>query len=370
MNVSGMRVAFLCSADSFRGSAVSLLHLSFGLAERHAVVRVITGCDAVSEPLRAGGADVTQLRLSGTNWRTAWAVRRELATFGAEVLVVDRPRDLRLGMLATVGSKVALVNRYNSHAPRPPRDLLTRLAYRFVVRDTIFLTHEMSERILAAAPWMRRAAHRVVPEGVCDTQFRPDADAAAAFRARHGLGEAPFVLAVGSLTREKRGEFMLDAVGAVPGAPTLVFCGEGRLRASLEARARDHGIKVRFLGLLAREELRGAYSAAAVMVHACRVETFGLSVLEAMACGCPVVGVRDGGLREVVGLDGYAGLLVDADDTSAMTRAVSSLLSNPELDGKMRVAARERASTRFSLSLMMDGYARALMAAWLLAIYA
>ncbi len=369
MPMNGMRVAFLCSADSFRGSAVSLLHLAQGLASRSAAVRILTGSDEVAGPLRAEGVDVAQLDLSSTSWRTARALRAELAAFDAEVLIVDRPRDLRLGLLATVGSKVALVNRYNSHAPRPPRDFLSRLAYRFRVCDTIFLTHEMARQVLARAPWMRRAAHRVIPEGVCDHQFRPDAREAAAFRARHGLGDEPFLLAVGALTREKRGEFLIDAVRSVPDAPTLVFCGEGPLQESLAAQAELLGVKVCFLGLLPRAKLRGAYSAAAVLVHACAVETFGLSVLEAMACGCAVVGARAGGLLEVVGSDGTAGLLVDADDPGGMALAVNSLLVDAELAGRVRTAARQRAQSRFALSRMSEGYERAVLGAWMLPLY-
>jgi len=369
MPLHGLRVAFLCSADSFRGSAVSLLHLAEGLGSRHAVLRLITDSDALAKPLREAGVEVTQLDLSATSWRTARALRAELAAFDAEVLIVDRPRDLRLGALATVGSKTALVNRYNSHALRPPRDFLTRLAYRFGVRETIFLTLEMSQRVLGLAPWMRRAPHRVIAEGVCDEQFRPDAAAARDFRERYGLDDEPFLLSVGALTREKRGAFLIDAVRAVPDAPTLVFCGEGPLHESLAAQAELLDVKVRFLGLVPRNELRGAYSAAALLVHGCAVETFGLSVLEAMACGCAVVGVRAGGLLEVVGSDGAAGLLVDANDPGEMARAIRRVLGSAELAGAVRIAARQRAQSRFSLSRMSDGYERAVLAAWLLALY-
>lgn len=363
----GLRVAFVCSADSFRGSTVSLKHLAKGLAERSAVVRVFTGAEVVSAPLRAEGVDVEQLDLSHTGWRTARGLRRALAVFGAEVLIVDRPRDLRLGLLATLGTRVALVNRYNSHRPRPPRDILTRLAYQVGVRETIFLTREMAQRILDAAPWMRRVPHCVIPEGVDAEQFRPDASSAAAFRARHGLGDTRFLLAVGALTREKRGEFLVDALSKLPNAPLLLFCGEGPMQESLTARAAALGVSVRFLGIMPRDELRGAYNAASAMVHACAVETFGLSVLEAMACGCPVVGVRAGGLLEVVGTDGEAGTLVDAGDPVEMAQKVREILRDSKLSARVREAARRRARERFELSTMSARYERAALGAWMAA---
>jgi glycosyltransferase involved in cell wall biosynthesis len=332
-------------------------------------VRIITGHEALTKPLRADGIDVTQLDLRSTNLRTALRLRAELKAFGAEVLVVDRPRDLRLGMLATVGSRVALVSRYNSHAPRPPRDLLTRFAYWFGVRHTIFLTHEMANRVLRLAPWMRRATHRVIPEGICLEEFRPDAAAAADFRARHGLGDAPFVLTVGALTKEKRTAMIVDALRGVAAKPTLVLCGEGPMRDKLERHADFFGVPVRFLGQLPRSELRGAYSAATVLAHACDVETFGLSVLEAMACGAPVVGVRSGGLLEVVGTTGDAGLLVEYDDAEAMGTAIDRVLNDPALAARLRVGARARAAEHFALDSMSKGYELAVLGAYLMLVY-
>jgi glycosyltransferase involved in cell wall biosynthesis len=355
-----MRLALLCSADSYRGSAVSFQHLARGLTAHGVAVRMVSGHASVTEPLRAAGADVAQFDLSSTSLGTARRLRAALREFNADVVLVDRPRDLRLGALATVGTRVGLINRYNSHAALPPSDVLTRLAYRVLVRETIFLTQDMATRVLAMAPWMQRAPHRVISEGVSLDDFRPDAAAGAAFRARHSLGDAPFVLTVGALTSEKRIGMIIDAVHRLTDAPPLVICGEGPLREELEMHAEQLEEDVRFLGRLPREELRGAYTAASVVMHACAVETFGLSVLEAMACGAPVVGVRAGGLCEVVGDTGDAGLLVPHDDASAMAHALRDVLRDAALAARLGAGARARATQRFSLETMIDAYERAL----------
>jgi glycosyltransferase involved in cell wall biosynthesis len=361
MIYTGMRVVYLCSADSYRGSAVSFQHLASGITARGAVVRMLTGHEALTVPMRAQGLDVVQLDLRSTNLRTALRLRAELRDFGAEVLVVDRPRDLRLGHLATIGTKVALVSRYNSHALNPPRDLLTRLAYLFGVKGTIFLTQEKSDSILRAAPWMRRSPHRVIPEGISLEEFRPDAEAAAEFRARHGLGDIQFVLTVGALTNEKRTAMVVDAMYRMPGKPTLVLCGEGPLQDKLGRLCEVLDVPVRFLGQLPRGELRGAYNAASVVAHACAVETFGLSVLEAMACGTPVVGVRSGGLIEVVGDTGEAGVLVEYDDAEAMGIAIHRVLSDPDFAARLAQGGRARAESRFALDRMTNGYGDAML---------
>ena len=358
--MTSLRVAILCSADSYRGSAVSFLHLAQGLDERGATVRLYSGHGSVTEPLRNYGVDIVQLDLRSTNLRTTLRLRAELKTFAADVLMVDRPRDLRLGFLATAGTRVPLINRYNSHAPRPPSDVLIRMAYRWKVAETVFLTQEKARQILPLAPWIQRRPHRVIAEGISVGEFRPDAAGAAAFRAKHALGDTRFVLSVGAFTREKRTELLIEAMHRLPNAPLLVLCGEGPLGDSLRTRADDLGVRTIFIERMPRVDLRGAYCAASVFAHACPVETFGLSVLEAMACGAPVVGVRAGGLLEVIGETGEAGLLVPPEDADAMARLIGTVLGDPALAARLRVGARARAESRFTLDAMADGYERLL----------
>src|SRR2546425_9780149 len=77
-------------------------------------------------------------------------------------------------------------------------------------------------------------------------------------------------------------------------------------RSLIRDQAARRGLTVRLLGFLPPDELAAAYNAATCLVHACAVETFGLAIAEAMACGRPVVAVGGGGLPE--GLGGTGGL--------------------------------------------------------------
>jgi alpha-1,6-mannosyltransferase len=167
----------------------------------------------------------------------------------------------------------------------------------------------------------------------------------------------PFLLAVGALTVEKRYDFMFESLALLDGeALPLVICGEGEENDRLRTRASARNLNVRFLGRLSQEQLVGAYNASVGLVHAGCVETFGLSVLEAMACGSPVVACAGGAIPEVVGTDGGAGTLVDPNSVTDMANAVRCLFTEPEQTAATALRARERAK-KFPLSNMEDEYA-------------
>ena len=210
---------------------------------------------------------------------------------------------------------------------------------------------------------MRRRPHRVIHEGIPMAEFHPDPSEAAAFRAKYALGDAPFVFNVGAFTREKRTALLIDAMQRVPNPPLLVLCGEGPLGEDLRAHAEERGVRVRFLERVPRTELRGAYSAATVFAHACPVETFGLAVLEGMACGAPVVGVSAGGLLEVIGEASDAGVLVEPENAEALGRGISRVLGDPALAARLSAGARARVEPRFTLDAMASAYEAALRVA-------
>jgi glycosyltransferase involved in cell wall biosynthesis len=122
----------------------------------------------------------------------------------------------------------------------------------------------------------------------------------------------PVFLYVGRVSYEKNIQVFLDLV--LPG--TKVVCGVGPLEPQLRAKY-PH---VRWLGILPRQQLAGVYAAADVFVFPSRNETFGLVMLEAMACGTPVAAYPVTGPRDVV-VDGVNGAL-DTDLLAAVERAL------------------------------------------------
>ena len=154
---------------------------------------------------------------------------------------------------------------------------------------------------------------------------------------RAKLGLKGFVLAsVGLLIERKGHHFVIEALANVPDA-TLLIAGSGPDRQQLEALADRLGVKdrVRFLGNLDRETLCDLYNCADALVLASSREGWANVLLEAMACGTPVLGTAVWGTPEVIASP-EAGLLLKNRDAKSIVEAI----------GELRRALPDRNATR------------------------
>lgn len=177
----------------------------------------------------------------------------------------------------------------------------------------------------------------VVPNGVDIAFFTPGASGS---RGR-------YLLFVGRLVGQKGLDTLLQAFRVVverfPDL-RLVIAGAGDLELLVRRLARHLGVpdRVELVGWQGREELVPLYRAAAALVMPSHYEPFGMVALEAMACGCPLVASRTGGLAEFVE-DGVDGFLCSAGDHLAFARRLADLLGDPARARAMGEAARRRA---------------------------
>ena len=349
-----LRIALLTSSRFWRGSSTVFAVLARGLAERGHATTALVAYEPLATGFEARGLKVQTLPVAHTNLMGARALRHALGRAGltADMVLVDRARDIRLAAYASLGTPLVVV--YCISTPRPPRDLLTRLAFRRVT-FTVFLTHQLEQSALDEAPFMGRAGHRVIPNGVDCELFHPDAAAGLAFRQRHGLSDGPVLLGVGALEIEKRWDLLLESLALLaPPAPPLVLCGTGALESSLRAHAERLGLDVRFAGQLDAGELVGAYNAATCVVHTRPDEVFALALIEALASGRPVLASGGGGTPELVG---EAGVLAPPEDPAAFARLLRDLLADEARRAALAVAARQRAVERYSTERMVRDYA-------------
>lgn len=203
---------------------------------------------------------------------------------------------------------------------------------------------------------------RLIPEAVDHELFRPGdpAEAARRLAERHGI-DRPFVLFVSSLWPYKNCEGLLRAFAlAKPDLDghRLVVVGHGRDSAyvsELRALAAQLGISddVVWVGGVALAETVDFYRAADVFVYPSHNETFGLTILEAMACGCPVVTSDRSAMPETAG---GAAFLADPDDPSSISAAILRARADREVARPMGLARAAQFTWAQTAKLTLDVY--------------
>jgi glycosyltransferase involved in cell wall biosynthesis len=152
-----------------------------------------------------------------------------------------------------------------------------------------------------------------------------------------GLPRERFILGLGSFDSIKGVDLAVKAVGLLPEPrPPLVWIansGNETYRNEIIELAHRLGVELRIQMAISDAELVAILNQAALLLYTSRLEPFGLAPLEANACGLPVVGIAEGGIRETV-QDGVNGFLVDPDPAS-IARAATQLLQDPTLTSQM-----------------------------------
>jgi alpha-1,6-mannosyltransferase len=217
-----------------------------------------------------------------------------------------------------------------SWAEPPVRRRWARLIRRF--DKVIAPSRHIAERLDDAGVF--RVA--VQPLGVDTVTFHPDRADRAGLRAELGLSASTRLLVfAGRAAREKNIDVILDAAARLGSDYHLLLVGAGT-----GARPQDNASFIDYRR--DPREVARLLASCDAFVHANDREPFGLVVLEALACGLPVVGVEAGGVSELV--DEAVGQLAPRATSDALAQAIEALFARDL--GALRLAARERAVTR------------------------
>lgn len=287
---------------------------------------------------------------TAADWRERWKPDVVHAHFWMSGLVaVTAVRGCAVPVVQTYHALGSVKRRHQGAADTSPQH---RIAYerqlgRAVDRVVVQCHDEFRELLRLGVP---RSRMTLVPSGVNLDRFRPD-----------GPAEPPTlrlrrILTVGRLVERKGYEDLIRALPSVPGAELVVAGGppDGRftddpyarrLRALAE-QCRVGG-RVRLVGAVAPADMPRWYRSADVLAAAPWYEPFGLTPLEAMACGVPVVGTAVGGLTDTV-VDGVTGDLVPARDPVALGTALRRLLTDDMRRVSYASAALDRAVHSYS----------------------
>ena len=181
-------------------------------------------------------------------------------------------------------------------------------------------------------------------------------DARAAFWLPAG---APIVGNVAALAPHKGQKHLVAAAARVvrqlPDARFLII-GEGELREPLQKQIKDLGLDRHVVLTGFRPDVPGLMKSLDLFVMSSVTEGLGSAILEAMACGCAVVGSRTGGIPEAVD-DGVTGLLVPPRDECALGEAIARLLIDQSLRESMARAGRDLVAREFSVDRLVRGTA-------------
>ena len=213
-------------------------------------------------------------------------------------------------------------------------------------REAILRMARAAAKVITVSDALRRAliALGVEPSRIetlrngVDTEFFSPVPQQEA-RRELGFPAGPLVVSVGNLAEEKGHDLVLDAAARIAGLRTVIV-GAGPQRSALEDRARALGIADRttFVGNMPQDRLCRVYSAADVLALGSRREGWPNVLLEAMACGTPVVATNVGGVPEIVA-DPAAGIVVASQDPEAFADATRRALER--VDPRLRSATRE-----------------------------
>jgi type III pantothenate kinase len=236
--------------------------------------------------------------------------------------------------------------RHQGGADTSPR---TRIALeRRVATDVDLVLATCSDEVTELRRMGAPTDHvQVVPCGVDTAHFTADGVPPAAGRAR--------LLSVGRLVPRKGFEVAVRALPLLPDAELVLAGGppaaqlprdpEARRLLAVAARLRVAD-RVHLIGQVAHQDMPALYRSARVVLATPWYEPFGITPLEAAACGRPVVGSAVGGLLDSVE-DGVTGTLVPPRNPAALAAAVQVLLDDPDRARRMGRSARRRALARY-----------------------
>jgi glycosyltransferase involved in cell wall biosynthesis len=230
------------------------------------------------------------------------------------------------------------------------------IKHAFRLADTVTApTHELVKELRSYG--LKHAIY--LPNGVELKRFRPDGRKGAAFRKRYAIPkDRSVVLYLGRVSFEKKLEVLLQAFSMIEDeGRVLVIAGKGPYLDTLKDMAKALGIRnIVFTGYL--KDISEAYAAADIFASASDTETFGLTFIEAMHTGVPVIGARRLGPKELIH-HGKDGLLVKPGSVPDMAKAMDGLLKDLPMRrrmGKEAMKSSESYSLENSIRMTLDLY--------------
>jgi len=360
------RVTLYSDAIYFGGAEEYLVSLARGLDREEFKLQAIVpghpGAGRLKSTLEGYGVEVQHLDPPGFAWRSR--LREMVAAFRklpGDVLHINLPStyDAGVSSIAWAGKRAG----YDRVVSTEHLPMIDRKYKKFPIKwvfshyvDRILTPASSNEDFLTRLHGMSAKKIEVIPNGVGSPPPPSDREVQG-IRAEWGVEEGECLVGVvGRLTIRKGHHFLLEAAAPLvqSGLPIrLVFIGDGEETDALMNQARSLGIydQVTWAGL--RPDAARLSHVFDLFVLPSTVETMPLSILEAMACGCPVLSTIVYGIPDIVE-NGKTGVLVPPADVPRLRDALAALVGDADKRKKMGQASRERYEAEFTAKLMAE----------------
>lgn len=353
-----MTSVHLDTARTWRGGQHQVLLTVTGLSELGHPAVLIAHKSGELRRRAAEGLRTAELNPAGEfDLQAAWQLHRLLRTYTPDVVHLHDPMGVALMAMALQVQPrlrprplIVASRRVDFHLKR---NALSRWKYRHI--DVFIAVSDVIRRMLIedGIPADRiEVVHDGVPISAIDKM--PPADIHAELWLPHG---SPIVGNVAALVPHKGQKDLIAAaakvVRAVPDA-RFVILGEGELRPALEQQVRDLGLDRHVFLPGFRPDVLPLQKGFTLFVMSSLTEGLGSSMLDAMACGTPIVGTRAGGIPEAIE-HVRTGLLVKPHHPDELAAAIVRLLKDADLRRRLGAAARAHVEQAFSVERMVEG---------------
>lgn len=354
-----MKILLLANHFNTGGISTYLLTLIKGyVTQGHQVFVATSGGDCVTE---AEGLGARHILVPGFNVKCACHPGLFAGVMALSRIVKDGSIDILHAQTRVTQSVAAWVGFLSGrpcvstcHGFFKPR--IFRILVPLWGRRVIAISGPVAKH-LTKDLWVSSSKVVLVPHGIDSRKFFPaTSEQYQALRQRFGFGSSPLVGIIARLSDVKGHAYLIEAmnemVHGMPGVKCLIV-GEGPLEQELKAQVAHLRLEASVKFLKTSGQASEILPMFDVFVMPSLQEGFGLSVMEAQACGVPVVASRVGGLMEAV-KDGETGMLVPPRDHLALADALIKVLADKNLASRLGLAGREWIVKNFAMDEMVQ----------------
>lgn len=351
-----MRILFINSIQMFAGGEIWMLRTLRALQQRgHEVWLCCRPHTELAERAAEAGIPVKLLRFRGDfdPW-CIFQLARFMHRHGIEIVLTNMDKELRNGGLAAklAGVRVVIPRRGIDY-PLKNR-WRYRFAYNILATHLLANSHATKRALLRNAPWLNEKRIEVIHNGIALEAFVQSARRS--LRKEWNIApHTPVLGFVGQLDERKGLGVLLSAFALIhqrmPEA-RLVLAGEGPLREMIASEAREKGWEENLILAGFVKDVAAVMQTIDVLLLPSYWEGFGIVIIEAMACGKPVITTNISSMPEIVEHE-RTGYLIAPGEVEILASRALELLQDRALRERMGQAGRERAALHFSHDTMI-----------------